>query len=664
MVRSRRGSWLSLRPAARRGGGSSLRGFAAWLSALLAPLALPAPLALLAPLSLWASLALLGACSAEQAPFEITRGNPHLIWRAELAIVDAERPPVGAEYAHVAWQPVELPDTWRRTERWKTGLNGWYRIRLAAGPAPSEATSVYLWRFSMNAAVWFNGEFIGDGGSFAEPVARNWNRPLIFALPRALWRSVGDNELHVRLRTYPGYGHLMPVAVGPTTLLQPEHDRREFMQVTLSQIAAGITLLALVTGAILWWVDRNDAAMPYFVGFCLLWLAYGAYSWLRDIPVSAKAWWWVVHTSADLSYWIAACCFHRLMGARRPRIETLLLAWGLVCAALYAWADLPRLAQLNPVTHGITALAGIYLSVWVVRRWFEAPGPERAVFALAFLTIFASGVFDMLLNSLLLPQLWRSHFYVAHLVAPLMFLGLIATLALRAARGVRAVRAANAELEARVRQASTEITTAYERERVLLAERSAADERERIYRDLHDNLGARLLSMVYGARDEQQAALARDALAEMRSLVASGALKGGRLAELATDWRVEAELRCEAAGIELHWQQADEAGAAMLSALARLQLERMLRELLSNAIEHAQPRRIQVALAADGDGLALEVSDDGRGIGDPAHLDGHGIRSVRERARQIAGQAAWRERAGGGTTCTVRLPLAGAEGAA
>ncbi len=573
------------------------------------------------PAAVLALLWLLAACGTRTEPgFAITRDDPHVVWRAELAIVDSERPPPDA----AAWQLVELPDTWRRTERWKSGAEGWYRIRLA-GPAPAEPTSVYLWRFSMNAAVWFNGTFLGDGGSFEEPVARSWNRPLLFALPAALWRNDGaPNLLHVRLHTYPGYGHLMPVAVGPTALLKPEHERRQFMQVTLSEVAAGVTLLALLTGAILWTVDRREAAMPWFAAFCLGWLVYGANNWVRDIPVPAKAWLWLVHSSADASFALAAGCFHRLLGMRRPRVEALLLGWTIVCALLYAAWSLPQLERWSAVTHGIASLGGLYLCVWLVRRWLERRTPERLVFALAFVAVFGAGLFDQLLNALLLPELWRSGFFLTHLVMPLMFLALIAMLALRAARGLR-------------------------------AERAAADERERIYRDLHDNLGARLLSLVYSARDERQATLARDALAEMRSLISSGPPQGGRLGELATDWRVECELRCEDAGVALRWQQQ---GDALLSAGQRLQLERILRELVSNALEHAQAKSIEVTLDAGAAALDATVADDGRGMDADATHHGHGLRSVRERAQQVGGQVQWQPRAGGGTECSVHLPLA------
>jgi len=595
---------------------------------------------------------LLAACGAEPDGFAITRDNPHVVWRAELVIADTERPPP----ADAAWQPVELPDSWRGSERWRSGLNGWYRITLP-GPAPADATSAYLWRFSMNAAVWFNGQFIGDGGSFEEPVARNWNRPLTFALPAALWKD-SPNELVVRLRTYPGFGHLLPVAVGPTALLKADHERRHFFQVTLSQIAAGVTLLALVTGAILWSVDRRDAAMPYFIGFCLEWLVYGANSWVRDIPVSAKTWWWAVHTGVDLSFWLATCCFHRLLGVRRPRIEALLLGWAAVCSLLYAVWDLPQLARFNPLLHAVSALGGVYLTVWLIRRWLEHRNPERLVFALAVVAAFVGGLFDLLLNSLLLPELWRSRFYLAHLATPLLFLGLIVVLALRAARGMRAIRSSKEDLERRVQAASAEIGAAYERERVLLAERSVAQERERIYRDLHDNLGARLLSLVYSARDERQSAMAREALAEMRTLIASSQSSGGTLAEIAPDWLVEAELRCEDAQARLTWSVE---GDTTISARQREQIETILRELISNAIEHGRPSRIDVTLKVDASGLRLDVADDGCGIADPDRVDGQGIASIRSRAGDIGGSARWQHAQGGGTLCSVSIPIAVAQ---
>ena len=64
------------------------------------------------------------------------------------------------------------------------------------------------------------------------------------------------NELLVRLRVYPGFGYLMPPALGDTEGLRPDFERRMLMQITLSQAAAAITLLALAAAAVLWAVVR------------------------------------------------------------------------------------------------------------------------------------------------------------------------------------------------------------------------------------------------------------------------------------------------------------------------------------------------------------------------------------------------------------------------
>jgi signal transduction histidine kinase len=244
-------------------------------------------------------------------------------------------------------------------------------------------------------------------------------------------------------------------------------------------------------------------------------------------------------------------------------------------------------------------------------------------------------------------------------MVPLVFAVFVAHLALRVVASVQGVRAANEALEARVAAAGADIAAAYERERELLAAASAAGERERIYHDLHDSLGARLLTLVHSAPDARQAELARDALAEMRTIIAASQVNGGRLAELAAEWQVEAELRAEDARCAIVWQVD---GDAELGARQRYQLEQIVRELVSNALEHAQASGITVRWSAGARALTLEVGDDGRGLASGAA--GQGLAGIRARAADLGGQAGWETPAGGGTCCRVFVPLAPAHGEA
>ncbi|MDZ7668874.1 MAG: hypothetical protein U5Q16_05430 [Gammaproteobacteria bacterium] len=95
--------------------------------------------------------------------FQPSRESPWLRFHAEFVHSNSATPP-----QDVDWAPVTLPDTWRSEARWKSGISGWYRFRLPDEP-PDDAPAVYLYRFSMNAAVYLNDEFIGSGGSFEEP---------------------------------------------------------------------------------------------------------------------------------------------------------------------------------------------------------------------------------------------------------------------------------------------------------------------------------------------------------------------------------------------------------------------------------------------------------------------------------------------------------------
>ncbi|MEO8348637.1 MAG: ATP-binding protein [Acidobacteriota bacterium] len=66
---------------------------------------------------------------------------------------------------------------------------------------------------------------------------------------------------------------------------------------------------------------------------------------------------------------------------------------------------------------------------------------------------------------------------------------------------------------------------------------------------------------------------------------------------------------------------------------------RIVQEALTNVARHARARHLEVRLEADGDGLHLEVRDDGAGIDAGQIADSHsfGLLGMRERARAYDG---------------------------
>lgn len=86
---------------------------------------------------------------------------------------------------------------------------------------------------------------------------------------------------------------------------------------------------------------------------------------------------------------------------------------------------------------------------------------------------------------------------------------------------------------------------------------------------------------------------------------------------------------------------------------------RILQEILTNVVRHAQATRLEVMLEENDKFLTLRVHDNGRGmteseIQSPKSI---GLLGMQERARLQAGEVHFQGRPGRGTTVTVRLPL-------
>jgi signal transduction histidine kinase len=188
-------------------------------------------------------------------------------------------------------------------------------------------------------------------------------------------------------------------------------------------------------------------------------------------------------------------------------------------------------------------------------------------------------------------------------------------------------------------------------------------ERKRIAADLHDDLGAKLLTIVHTSESERISTLAREALEEMRLSVRGLTGKPVRLIDALGDWRAEVISRLGQAGIEADWSSPHDELPQTLSARAFVQTTRILREAVSNVIKHSGATRCSLSCdIAEGD-VVIVVSDNGGGI--PLELDGrldrgHGMASMKHRARQLHGQCLVESGPGYGTVIRLTLPLAGA----
>ena len=160
----------------------------------------------------------------------------------------------------------------------------------------------------------------------------------------------------------------------------------------------------------------------------------------------------------------------------------------------------------------------------------------------------------------------------------------------------------NRELEQRVADKTAEIAHSYAQLSDLRADQAAAAERQRIASDLHDDLGAQLVTMaqasLYAGDTSRVAEMARQALTDLRLSVRGLTGEPTPLPHVLADWRSETVERLTLAGVTVLWNASDPPLEWMLPARAQVQLSRILREAVSNVIRHSAARRCWLCAAA------------------------------------------------------------------
>lgn len=168
-------------------------------------------------------------------------------------------------------------------------------------------------------------------------------------------------------------------------------------------------------------------------------------------------------------------------------------------------------------------------------------------------------------------------------------------------------------------------------------EQGATQERKRISRDMHDDVGARLLMLMHRAKDEPTAEVARAAMRDLRTALNSMDAKTAQLEDALADWRMEAETRCEAANVLLEWHTSIAFSECSLSPQEKSTLERVLREMLSNVLKHAAPQSVKVEIAYDQVTLHIQMSNQVHQDTSDQWKEGRGMRNMRARLAEIGG---------------------------
>lgn len=192
-------------------------------------------------------------------------------------------------------------------------------------------------------------------------------------------------------------------------------------------------------------------------------------------------------------------------------------------------------------------------------------------------------------------------------------------------------------------------------------EQGRSEERLRLAQDLHDDIGARLLTLMYKAQSPEMEDYVRHTLQDLKTLTRGLAASNHRLSHAAAEWKSDLAHRLTAAHVDLRWTFVFDEDI-LLTVVYWSALTRVMRELVSNVIAHSQAQQLEIDFRLEADRIELTITDDGLGRNPRAWSHGLGLGGVRKRVKQLGGEVEWREVAPHGISCRVIIRNLSARG--
>ncbi|MGA2175108.1 MAG: sensor histidine kinase [Verrucomicrobiota bacterium] len=198
------------------------------------------------------------------------------------------------------------------------------------------------------------------------------------------------------------------------------------------------------------------------------------------------------------------------------------------------------------------------------------------------------------------------------------------------------------------------------------------EERSRIARDLHDDLGSTLTEIsMLAETGRDQPAPAVDLRKRFDRILGRTQTLVWTLDEIV--WAVDpnkdtlpalirylagyAEEYVTAAELACRVELATAVPESPLSAQVRHHLFLEVKEALNNAVRHAQASEVVFRINLPGNELHICITDNGRGFDPAAHFEGNGLANLHQRLASLRGRCEIHSQAGAGTTVLLVLPL-------
>ncbi|MDH0865901.1 hypothetical protein [Mitsuaria sp. GD03876] len=536
--------------------------------------------------------------------------------------------------------------------------------------------------------IYLNGVWIAGLPKSDAKSRYKWYRPLQAPLARRLVKPEG-NQLTVELTTWDARVHLAPIYIGDLGTISYIYELTAFIGSSLANASNVFCLLAgmFMLGA--WLASKKDGAVFLHAGATtVLWSVLFTLVLLPYKPAAlVPLWVWVQYACMGGVVAVLTLFLFAFVGEPLGRGGRIAL-FGAAAFAAIAYPLLGLRGREWLDAYWLPALLVFHLYACSRVALHVARTRSRTAMSLLFQSVLAQVFALRDHNAILqlvqfpmpdagwsLAHLLVTPIFLSHLSVPLLLFVVAQILLTTFQANVKRIRDHNRILTDTLQQRERELLVSYNRQREMENEAAAQGERDRIYRDLHDGIGSKLVTTLFSVRDreidhDRLEGRLMDALTDLREIISVTDVREHRtIHDVLFTYCSSLDESLTRGDFQIEYDILEGSEIVLLDDLSK-QVMRIVEESVANTIKYANASRLSIRMAVfHGERLEVLIEDNGRsgggacdapaGGGSPLS-GGTGLEGLRRRAERIGAHFRFERTAQGARTVLV-LPLSPAD---
>ncbi|MFT9256627.1 MAG: ATP-binding protein [Acetobacter sp.] len=550
------------------------------------------------------------------------------------------------------WKEVTLPYTGiPRTKVIPAASQGhamtsWYRFKVTPPTGlgtMSNDISFYLprWKTEGRLAIYQNGHLVWR--SHGDIIWNSFNRPVLIDLP-----DPGPSVILLRMDTLPGLGGaITPAWAGQHNALFWRYRIRLALQCIVPGIFA-VVLLSMAVVLFFVALARPDSDLYLLFVFAAILYTTRILHFLGPLDPTVLSPVWFGWATVNSMCWLIVvgwlfCC--GLAEVEFPWLKRLLV-WGMIVCSV----------ATSPLFHSSATISALALCAYIFCFMLSTPTMPLLMAAMwrrrsgsgMLLLFWNMLMFPIAVHDMLMANYYVSigHIYLLPYITPDLFLSCLYILCRRYINALGQAERSNQLLETRLRAQEMTLRDTYERLHQIEQRELLVAERQRLMRDMHDGLGSTLTGAIHLAdHAASHAVLAetlKDCLFDLKLTVDSLEPVDADLLMLLANLRFRLAPRLHAQGVMLEWAVTPLPPLEWLTPSSALHVLRILQEVITNILKHAQASHIRLSTTTEHPGILVRIEDNGSGFRpDTRTSQGRGLHNIHWRANALAGRVDW-----------------------